>query len=151
MNITTLITNLKTFLDGLSWGTGQGTSFNAIYTYPNYLHVAGYPFAIIGDSGSTTETLDNRTLGAETEIKITIAGNWASVDAQDDDLKREEVALRIREATDTLKVELMKIDTIGTLGGDWTYQFRYEDIQDEPDYNVLYRDFYLTCKSTIDR
>ena len=154
MKIAGFIENLRTYLDGLSWTSDDGkqtTSLSAVFTYPNFLHTEGYPFAIIGDTGTTSESLDNRTISADTEIKITIAGNWEAVEAQDDDVRREEVALRIREATDAIKTNIMKIDTLQTLGGDWTMEFRYGDIEDEPEYNILYREFYLICKEIIDR
>jgi hypothetical protein len=154
MKIANVISNLKTYLEALTWTSDSGagtTKLNAVYTYPNWVHDEGYPFAVIQDDGTAGESLDNMTIQAETEIIITVCVNWAIIDQSDEDLQREEGALRIREATDALKVSLLKLSTESTLGVDFVLNPSWGEVELDSDNNLLKRNITLVVKETINR
>jgi hypothetical protein len=154
MKIADVVSNLKTYLEGLTWTSDDGegtTSFDAVFTYPNYNYADGYPFAIINDNSSTAGFLDNRTLEATPQITIAICSNWSVVDKSSDDLKRKEAILRIREATDTLKVDLAKLSLETTLGVDFISEWTYSDIEVQAQLNLFYRNFTILLNETVER
>lgn len=154
MNIATVIGNLKTYLEGLSWTSASGTgttSFSSVYTYDNIINDDGYPYIIINDSGETSESLDNQTLMGDVTISLIVATRWDGIDAQDDNERMEEGALRIREATDALKTNLSLNSLQTTLGVDWSMEWSYGDIELVSESNLLRRTFTLIIKETIAR
>jgi len=154
MKIADVIGTLKTFLEGLTWtsGDGGGTSgFEAVFTVENYTHDAGYPYVFIMDTALGGESLDNCTHEAETEVVVSVCVNWSVVDGQDDDAKREEAALRIREASDVLKEQLFTDSLRSTLGIDFVYNPNYGEIELLEEFNVYKRDFIMTIKEQIAR
>ena len=68
VNVADVVSALKTFLEGLSWASNDGggtTSFQAVYTYPNWMETVGYPFAVITDSQPQADLADNKHVAIE--------------------------------------------------------------------------------------
>jgi len=137
--VATVVSNLKTYLEGLSWTSTSGTgttTFSAVYTYDNFSHVGGNPFAVIRDEMNVSSTLNsNKYVEMATEITVYVCVNWSIVkDTQSDDEKREEAMVRLREASDYLKTQLIKETTESTLGVDFISEVSYTaDIIEETD------------------
>jgi hypothetical protein len=152
-NITTIVSGLKTILQNLTWTSPSGTgttSISAIYDYPNYEHVDGYPFVVINDRGEDGETLDTRSFEVDYTIEIEICSNWTVVNKSTDHEKRQEAVLRIREATDILKRTLVLKSTKTSLGVDHIYQPGYDDIVYNDTLKIYMRTFRVLIKDTID-
>lgn len=125
MKLATVITNLKTFLEGLEWTSDSGTTdpedpqktkLQAVYTAPKYEGVAGFPYACVYEGETAFSTIDNMTYEATTRITVDICVNYDIIELQDEDLKREEALVRVREAWDYIKTQLFKFSTESTLG-----------------------------------
>lgn len=153
MNTTTVVGNLKTLLTNLTWtssGTGT-TSFNAVFSYPNWEHSQGYPYVVIDDLGATGESLSNKSIRADNTIRFWIVVNWAVINKTTDDEKREEAVLRIREATDAVKALMVKDTTRSSLGVDHTFDFGWGEILVEDEINILRREFKFSIVEQICR
>jgi len=153
MKIATVMKNLETYLEGLSWTSDDGTgttSFKGVYTFPKFSGVDGYPFVVILDEIGTGESIANMLLEYDTTIVLSICVNFSIIDKQDTDLKKEEALLRLREAWDYLKTQLFKQATMSTLGIDWSYIPSYADEFDEVK-NLYKRTVRLVVKETIQR
>lgn len=137
--VTTVVSNLKTYLEGLSWTSPSGTGttrFKAVYAYDNFSHAGGNPFAVIRDEMNVSSDLtSNKYMQMTTEITVFVCVNWSIVkDTQSDDEKREEAMKRLREASDYLKTQLIKETTESTLGVDFIGEVSYTaDIIEETD------------------
>lgn len=147
------MTNLESYLEGLSWTSDDGTgttSFQGVYTYPNIIQVEGYPYVVISDGEGSGEAGDSRSIDFDTTITVSICVNYGTIDKQTEDEKMEEAMLRLRESWDYLKTQLFKIDTMDTIGVDWNYEPNYVD--DYDDVNGVYkRVITLLVKENISR
>lgn len=153
MKVADVVSSLKTYLKALTWLSDDGegnTGFKDVFTYPNYSYDGGYPFVVITDSIGSGESLSNKDISFETVLVISICVNWAIIDKQDDDLKREEAMLRIREAWDYLKTQLFKVSTADTIGVDWSYNPSFQDLEVD-EFNLIKRDITLIIKENIGR
>jgi len=153
MKIATVMQKLQTYFEGLKWTSDDGkglTSFQSVYTYPNWLETEGYPFVVILDSTGEGASVDNMTLEFNTTVSVSICVNYGTIDKQSDDEKVEEVMLRLREAWDYVKTQLFKFTTMSTLGVDWTFNPSYTD-EFEDELNLYKRTFTLIIKETISR
>ncbi len=154
MTSTSIVSALQTFLKALTWTSTDGsgtTKFADVFTYENSLFMGGYPYAYIDDSGMTSTTLDNRSWDCDLTINIWVVVNWSLIDKSDDDARREEGALRIREATDVLSKKLYELSLQTTLGVCYLSSPSYGGIQAEGDLNLLRRQLTITTKYEIDR
>ena len=133
MKIATVMKSLETYLESLSWTSDDGegtTSFNGVYTYPNWINDDGYPYVVILDESGSGESIDNRNIAFDTAITVSICVNYDTIDKQTDDEKIEEAMLRLREAWDYLKANLFDFTLMTTLGVDWTLNPNYVDDYD---------------------
>jgi hypothetical protein len=151
--IANVVSALKTFLEGLTWTSDDGsgsTKFNAVFTAPNYVNDDGSPFVVIDDSTASGQFETIKTYRLDTQISVEICVNYADMEnATDEDGKREEAMLRIREAWDYVKTQLYKVTTWrDTLGVDIGFTPGYTD-RFEPDNNLLVRQITLTVTELI--
>ena len=107
--------NLKDALVNLTWDSPDGggtTSFKAVFTYPNWSNDAGYPFAVILFTGGEWIAEQNATMqdGMLMSFEIHVCVDYTAIDAQSDSEKREESALRLREASDKLTEWILNPD-----------------------------------------
>lgn len=152
MKIATLISSLKTYLDGLTWTSDSGTGtteFKGIFTYENWGY-AESPYVVILDGSAAGKSLTNRDFELSTPITISICCRWDIIDKQDDTLKREEAMLRIREAWDNLKTKLYLISTQNTLGADFAFEPSFVD-DEIAEYNLKRRNVTIKVKEVISR
>ena len=153
MNITTVMSNLKTYFTNMSWTSTDGTGttkFKGVYTYPNWLQDDGYPFVVILDDSGEGNSVTNRTLEFNTNVSVSICVNYGTIDKQTEGEKVEEAMLRLREAWDYVKTDLFDLSTLTTLGVDWTYNPSYVDDYDD-NLNLYKRTITLTFKEVINR
>lgn len=153
MNIGEVIQNLKTFLEGLSWvsldGSGN-TTFFAVLTYPCWGNQEGFPVAIILDESSSAEGKTNRHTEINTNVGVYVCVNFSVIEKSSEDAKMEEAYLRLREAYDILKVELLKETTRQTLGADYTFDGSFED-SIVGEFNLLRRRINIQVKELVER
>lgn len=153
MKIADVISGLKTYLTNLSWTSDDGegtTSFSGVYTFPNYEHDGGYPFAVILDESGSGSSVDNRNVSFDTTITVSICVNYATIDKQTESEQIEEAMLRLREAWDYLKTQLFKYTTMNTLGVDWAYEPGFVD-DFNSELNLYMRTITLVVKENISR
>jgi hypothetical protein len=153
MNIVTVIGAIKTYLLALEWtstGTGK-TKFNAVFTSNNWVHDEGYPFAVINDNAQSGESLTNRHVKADTTIRISVCVHYGIIDKAEEDARIEEATLRIREASEELKVKLNSYTFMNSINVDFVKDWSYGDIEMIEDINLLKRDFILNITEVIAR
>lgn len=153
MKIADVISSLETFLGGLTWTSDDGggtTSFSDVFTYPNWDYNDGYPFACILDENTVSKPLTNQHVEANTTIAVYICVNYSVVEGDNDDAKKGEAYLRLREAYDTLKVQLLKNTTRTTIGVDWNWNLSFTD-DDIDDFNLIRRRIAIQVKELIER
>lgn len=152
MKIANVMSQLKTFLEGLEWtsDSGSGTSsFNAVYDYENYYNSDGSPFVVILDNNAVGSWLDFKNYQVDTTITIDLVVNWSQMEsATDDDAKREEAVLRLREAWDYLKTQLYLVTTWTSLGADIGFDPGYTTEFDNES-NLVIRKCNLTVKEIV--
>ena len=151
--IANVISALKTFAEGLTWTSDDGegqTKFNAVYTSPNYVNADGSPFVVIDDTSATGSFETIKTYRLDTLISFEICINYDHLEsAGDEDAKREEAKLRLREAWDYVKTQLYKITTWrDALGVDIGFQPGYTDTFDQ-EANLFKRSITLTVTELI--
>jgi hypothetical protein len=153
MNISTVMSTLKTYMTNLTWTSTDGTGttrFKGVYTYPNWLQDDGYPFVVLLDDSGEGNSITNRTLEFNTNITLSVCVNYGTIDKQTEEEKIEEAMLRLREAWDYLKSQLFDITTMNSLGVDWTFNPSYVDDYDD-DLNLYKRTITLVVKENISR
>lgn len=153
MKIATVISNLKTYIQGLSWTSDSGTgttSFNGVFTYPNWENTVGYPYVVILDDSGSGISIDNYGIEFTTQISIHVCVNYATIDKQDEDLQREEAMIRLRESWDYLKTKLFDITTMNTIGAEWIFEPTVNDDYDE-ELNLYKKVITLNVKEYISR
>ena len=144
---------LSTYFSGLSWTSGDGggtTRFRGVYTYPNWLNDDGFPYVVILDESGSGESIDNRNVGFDTVITVSICVNYGTIDKQTNEEKEEEAMLRLRESWDYVKTQLVKYTTMTTLGVDWDMDLGYVDDYDS-ELNLYKRTITLIVKEVISR
>lgn len=154
MKVATVIGTIKTQLEALTWTSDSGTGttkFNGVFTYNNYSHEEGYPFACINDISQQGESLTNRHVSAMTRITVSVCVNYAIIDKVTDDERMEEGSLRIREASDVLKSTLLGYTFMNAIGADFIVDWEYSDIEVVEDLNLLKREFSFNIKEVIAR
>lgn len=142
MQIKTVVDNLETFISGKNY-------FQDVFTFPKW-NTDDSPFCVILDSPSTTRIASNRHVEVNTNIDVYICVRYDVVDGQTDDAKMEESYGQIRTLYDTLKVELLKISTMNTLGTDFSFGGEFVDdyIQEM---NIVRRKITIRVKELINR
>lgn len=153
MKISTVISNLKTYISNMTWTSDSGegtTSFKGVYTYPNWVNDAGYPFVVILDSTGNGQSIDNVSIDFDTTVQISICVNYGTIDKQTDDEKIEEAMLRLREAWDHVKTVLFSDGCMSSIGVDWDLNPSYVDDFDSGR-NLYKRTLSLVIKEYIQR
>jgi hypothetical protein len=152
MKIKTVIDSIVTYLEAMSWGAvSTPTKFNAVFTYNNWVHDEGYPFAIVNDQSQVGESLTNRHITADTTIRISVCVHFGIIDKATEDERLEEATLRVREASDALKEKLNTYTFMNAIGADFVTDWSYGDIELENDLGVVKRDFLLNIKEILER
>ena len=150
MSIATVISNLVTFLDGLSWTIGSKTTdFAEVFDYPNF-NYGENPFCVVMDEMGMAETATNMDTQITTTINVYICANYGTADGQTDDDKMSDCYLRIRTAYDKLKQELIKNTTRNTIGVDYIFDGSYSDDVNS-DFNIIRRRITLKVKELVSR
>lgn len=121
MNTNTVIDNIKTELSALSWASTDGggtTSLQEVFTYRNYEHEEGYPFACIYDGPGNGELNTVITYEFDTIFTIDFCVNWSVIDESEEQLQREEAMLRLREMWDYMKTQIFTRTFLTAVGVD---------------------------------
>lgn len=156
-DLSTVIENAKTWAEGLSWQSDDGggnTSFQQVYTYENWQNRDGYPFLVILDQTSLEEAELNTHVVFRTGVEFSVCVNWAVINKTDEDLQRQEAALRLREAWSNFRQELIKVSVTDAIYGNqqqgWgaNYEFSNADI---PELNLMRKTATISLKEPIAR
>jgi hypothetical protein len=112
INTQVLIDNIVTDLSNNSWtspSSGGTTSFVAVYDYPVWIHEQGFPFLVVLDNpqGTSNEQESISDVLFVNNIDFFICANFADVTGDNQNDKKKEATLRIREAFDYLRAYLL--------------------------------------------
>lgn len=153
MNIASVISGTVTAMKAMTWTSpdGHGTSkLNDVFDFENWGYTDGSPFACVNDDPGNGKSIDNKHFEFNTVLTISICSNWSIIEAQNDEDKRAEARLRLREAWDALKSQLFAISLWDGLGVDWAFDVSFKNFE-MPEFNIYRRDIMITLKESIAR
>jgi len=117
--IQTVLDNLKTQLEGLTWtpsGNTGPTSLSEVNTYPKFSGAIGSPWCNLLDEPSSAEWFTNKSHQKRTIVQIHVCSDFAEIG-------EEEAYKRTRYAYEAIE-DMLVDDTIMTaaVGDGYTYQ-----------------------------
>ena len=139
MQLATVVSNIKSQLEGWSWTSTDGggsTSFQEVYTNMEQIHEGGYPFAVIWVQGGSGEPLNKFDYAFTTQVSIYFCVNWAVIDNAEEIQQREEAQLRLLEIWDYAKTQMFSEAFRGAIGVDIISEPNF-DRDDEDDANLF--------------
>lgn len=168
VNLNTLINNIVNWMENASWTSiagGGTTTFQLVETMPIYNHISGSPSVLVYIDNQTTAT---ETSGAGGDIRfinnlnIDVCANYGAL-AGNDGAQRKEAILRLNEASDYLRSEILKDSVVETWLSSPTnaradvagVYFRSEDITTSllvnNDANVIIRRFIYPISDVVSK
>lgn len=153
IKISTVVQNIKTWAEGLSWTSDSGggtTEFKAVYTYANWKGISGYPFLVVEADLAEGRTLSNKFVEFNHDILLHMCGNWAKIDKQTDDEKKEEMNIRALEIWDYLRTQIVLETTETTFGVDFIINPGLLPLS-IPQFNIIGKTLSITLKEPLSR
>jgi len=136
ISVNTIIQNAVTrYTTNFSWTSASGggtTKFQNVFNFMHLSHTDGQPFLCIDDTTGDFSDFTNMRLEGDVTLEFAVCFNWSTVDltklyttqqlegksdSEKEALKMKEAMIRMREAWDAFKADIVKISTLDTIIG----------------------------------
>lgn len=165
-----IIKNAITHYKAFEWtsNSGEGTTkFQAVFGFEHNSHDKGYPYMWINDTDAAHDTFTNMTLEGDVNLEFAVCVKWDIVDLEQLDIsglenlseyekqayQKEEAMIRLREAWNAFKADIVKISTFDTIIGNktsWLPSISF-DSDDIDELNLFRRICRINLKEYLNR
>lgn len=166
-----IIENAVNHYKSFEWqsNSGEGTTkFQEVFNYEHNSHDKGYPYMWINDEDAAHETFTNMNMEGDVFINIAICVKWDIIDLeqlyeaseledlseyQKQSLQKREAMIRLREAWNAFKVDIVKIATFDSIIGaktSWLPSIAF-DTDDIDELNLFRRICRINLKEYLNR